>query len=140
MSNKHILVIEDDEGIQKVTKFCLELEGNWQVTTAFCGKEGLIKAITLYPDVILLDVVMSDINGLELLKELQNNQVTKKIPIILFTAKVIEKKILKLLNNKITGIITKPFDCLTLSAKISEFLARQCQLVGNDLPKRERAS
>ena len=78
MSNRHILVIKDDTGIQAVTEFSLEIEDNWKVTTAFCGKEGLVKARTLHPDVILLDVVMPDINGLDLLKELQKDRVTKK--------------------------------------------------------------
>ncbi len=54
MSNRHILVIKDDTGIQAVTEFSLEIEDNWKVTTAFCGKEGLVKARTLHPDVILI--------------------------------------------------------------------------------------
>ena len=129
MPKKHILVIEDDKGIQTITKFSLEMEQEWQVTTAFGGKEGLCKAKNLHPDVILLDIVMPDINGLEIVKELQNNQATKKIPIILFTAKVIGNDRLKLQNRGIIGVITKPFDCLTLSATISDLLDRQCRLV-----------
>ena len=129
MNKKHILIIEDDTGIQTVTQFSLEIEEDWQVTTALRGKEGLLKAKNLHPDVILLDIVMPDINGLEIIKELQNNQATKKIPIILFTAKAMGNDILKLQNSVVIGIITKPFDCLTLSATISNILDRQCRLV-----------
>ncbi len=129
MNKKHILIIEDDTGIQAVTQFSLEIEEDWQVTTALRGKEGLLKAKNLHPDVILLDIVMPDINGLEIIKELQNNQATKKIPIILFTAKAMGNDILKLQNSGVIGIITKPFDCLTLSATISNILDRQCRLV-----------
>ena len=129
MNKKHILIIEDDTGIQTVTQFSLEMEEDWQVTTALRGKEGLLKAKKLHPDVILLDILMPDINGLEIIKELQNNQATKKIPIILFTAKAMGNDILKLQNSVVIGIITKPFDCLTLSATISNILDRQCRLV-----------
>ncbi|MDJ0635909.1 MAG: response regulator [Xenococcaceae cyanobacterium MO_188.B29] len=129
MNKKHILIIEDDTGIQAVTQFSLEIEEDWQVTTALRGKKGLLKAKNLHPDVILLDIVMPDINGLEIIKELQNNQATKKIPIILFTAKAMGNDILKLQNSGVIGIITKPFDCLTLSATISNILDRQCRLV-----------
>ncbi|VEP16903.1 Two-component system response regulator [Hyella patelloides LEGE 07179] len=122
MSDKNILVIEDDEGIQAVTKFSLEMEDDWKVTSALCGKEGLIKAKSLHPDVILLDLVMPDINGIDILKELQSNQPTKKIPIILFTAKAVTINIPELQDNNVIGIITKPFDCLTLSAKIVNIL------------------
>lgn len=127
MSNKHILVIEDDPGIQAVTKFSLEMEKQWKVTTAFCGKEGLTKAKSLNPDVILLDVVMPDTNGLDLVKELQCDRTTSKIPIILFTAKAINDEILELYQEKIIGIVNKPFDCLDLSAKILELLNWRCE-------------
>lgn len=122
MSDKHILVIEDDEAIQAITKFSLEIEDDWKVTTALCGKEGLIKAKSLHPDVILLDLVMPDINGIDILKELKSNQPTQKIPIILFTAKAVTINIPELQDGNIIGIITKPFDCLTLSAKIINIL------------------
>lgn len=122
MSNKHILVIEDDSGIRVVTKLSLKIYGNWEVTTAVCGEEGLSKASSLHPDVILLDLLMPDLNGFELLKRLHNNQATQKIPIILFTAKYIQNEILDLQRYNIKGIITKPFDCLTLSTRIFDFL------------------
>lgn len=134
MTDRRILIIEDDAGIQAVTKFSLEIEDNWQVTTAYCGKEGLFKAMHINPDVILLDLIMPDINGLEILKRLQNHRTTAKIPVILFTAKLMESEIVELENSNVIGIITKPFDCLTLSAKISNLLERQHLAVGDCLP------
>ncbi len=129
MSKRHILVIEDDAGIQAVTKFSLEMEGNWQVSTAFNGREGLLKAKSLRPDVVLLDLVMPDINGLELLASFQAEPVTCNIPIIIFTAKVINQELLELQNNQVKGIITKPFDSLTLSNRILELLGWQYSFV-----------
>lgn len=122
MNKKHILVIEDDEGISAITRFSLEMEGNWQVTTASKGKEGLIKAKELHPDVILLDIVLPDISGINIIKNLQKSNFTEAIPIVLLTAKKLQYNLANLKNNSIKGIITKPFDCLTLSTKILTLL------------------
>lgn len=127
MTEKRILIIEDDVGIQAITKFSLEMDTNWRVMSAFDGREGLFKAKNLHPDVILLDIVMPNVNGYEILEKLQNDRATNKIPIILFTAKDINKIALELYNLPITGIITKPFDCLDLSAKIAQLLDWQYQ-------------
>lgn len=125
MNYRHILVIEDDVGIQAITKFSLEMEQNWVVTTAIHGKDGMLKAKTLNPDVILLDIIMPDTNGLDVLQELQNNQATRKIPVILFTAKVMANEIFELKNSRVKDIIIKPFDCLTLARRISDILGWQ---------------
>ncbi len=123
MKKRSILIIEDDIGIQAVTKFSLEMDNHWQVITASCGKEGLFKALNLNPDVILLDLIMPDISGIEILRKLHLERTTRNIPIILFTAKLIEGELLKIENSNVIGLIGKPFDCLTLSAQISNFLA-----------------
>lgn len=128
MNRRHILVIEDDAGIQAVTKFSLEMDAHWQVTTAYSGREGLSKAISLQPDVILLDLILLDISGVKVLKKLQQEQATKNIPVILFTAKPIEAEILKLEHVNVVGLITKPFNCLDLSARVSEILEPQSKL------------
>lgn len=122
MNKKHILVIEDDEGIIAITQFSLEMEGSWQVTTALKGQDGINKAKELHPDVILLDWVMPDISGIKIIKKLQSSQFTQAIPIILFTAKKLKHNLINLNNHNIKGIIIKPFDCLSLSTKILTLL------------------
>ncbi|MEM7761287.1 MAG: response regulator [Cyanobacteria bacterium P01_A01_bin.40] len=131
MNKRHILIIEDDPGIQAVTKFSLEMDGDWLVTVARCGKEGLLKAVNLQPDVILLDLIMPDINGSEILQQLKYHPLTSNIPIILFTAKLIEGEILELKHNNIIGLITKPFDCLILSQMITDIIGNHRHLVCN---------
>lgn len=128
MNQKSILVIEDDTGIQAVTKFSLEMDGHWQVTVANCGAEGLLKAKSTIPDVILLDLIMPDMGGMEILEQLQSDSITTNIPIILFTAKLIDWEIIKNEKSNVVGIINKPFDCLTLSAEISKLLDRRFHL------------
>lgn len=125
MNQRNILIIEDDKGIQIVTKFSLEMDGYWQVTSAYCGKEGLFKAINMNPDVILLDLIMPDMGGIEIIEQLSLDRATRNIPIILFTAKLIEAKKFELENSNVIGLITKPFDCLTLSARILEILKKK---------------
>lgn len=122
MKKRSILLIEDNQGIQAVTKFSLEMDGVWQVTIASCGTKGLLKAKVINPDVILLDLVLPDMSGNEILEQLQLDDATNSIPVIIFTAELIEGEKLELNNSNVIGLIIKPFDCLTLSAKISNIL------------------
>ena len=59
MTNKCILIIDDEEDIREVAQLCLEAVGGWQVCTAQSGSQGLIKAQSQQPDAILLDVMMA---------------------------------------------------------------------------------
>lgn len=129
MITRNILIIEDDTGIQAVTKFSLEMDGHWQVTIANCGEEGLLKAKTINPDVILLDLILPDMGGLETIERLDDDNITSNIPIILFTAKLLAGEIQEFNNNNVVGLITKPFDCLTLSEEILNILRKKTQLV-----------
>ena len=135
MSQRSILIIEDDTGIQAVSKFSLEMDGHWQVALARCGTEGLFKAKSMNPDVILLDLVMPDMDGVEILEQLQSDNIVSNIPIILFTAKLIDWKIVKNEKSNVIGIINKPFDSLTLSAEISKLLERRRYLAVGSVTK-----
>lgn len=85
---KKILVIDNEEYIQEVTKICLETVAGWEVLTAGSGLEGIDKAKAYEPDAILLDVMMPDMDGLTTLEKLQANPTTQKIPVIFLTAKI----------------------------------------------------
>ena len=128
MNQRNILIIEDDTGIQAVTKFSLEMDDHWQVTVANCGEEGLSKARTTNPEVILLDLILPDVGGVEILEQLNYDNTTSNIPIILFTAKLLEGEIQEFKSSNVVGLITKPFDCLTLSEQISNILKKKPQL------------
>ncbi|MBE9046866.1 response regulator [Pleurocapsales cyanobacterium LEGE 10410] len=120
--NKKILIIDDDDDIREATQICLELVGDWNISTASSGKEGLVEAIAQQPDLILLDVMMPDMDGLETFTELQANSVTRPIPVILLTAKAQPAELRQFTQLEVSDIITKPYDPFDLSDRIAKVL------------------
>jgi two-component system, OmpR family, alkaline phosphatase synthesis response regulator PhoP len=125
MSIKRILLVDDDDLVRTSTQVCLEVTGEWEVITASSGIEGLSKAEVEQPDVILLDVMMPDMDGLATFQQLQTNPKTQEIPVFLLTAKAqaVEKRQYTELG--VVGVIVKPFDPLTLTDQIEEGLMNQ---------------
>ncbi len=87
MTAKQILVIDDEDDIRKLIQTCLEIMGGWQVLTAKSGSEGLLLAQAAQPDAIILDVMMPEMDGKVTFQKLQENSLTKCIPVILLTAR-----------------------------------------------------
>lgn len=133
MTQRTILVIENDTSIQAVTKFSLEMNGHWLVSIANCGKEGLLKAQSMIPDVILLDAIALNTEKTEILSQLWQDKTTKNIPIVLFTTKLLDLKYLTRQNSNVIGTIYKPFDALALSKNISDILNQKAQLVASSI-------
>jgi CheY-like chemotaxis protein len=120
--NKRILIIDDEEVIQIVIQECLEELTQWNVLTASSGSEGIEIARSQIPDVILLDVLMSGMDGITTFQKLQEDPTSKAIPVILLTAKVQSDEQAQFSQLAIAGIITKPFDPMTLAEQIAEML------------------
>jgi len=118
---KRILIIEDTEDVVMLVKMYLESH-HYQVLTAYDGQEGLEKAKTEKPDLIILDLMLPRINGYKVCGLLKNDARYTKIPVILFTAKAQEKD--KQLGEEVgaDAYITKPFEPEILLAKIKELL------------------
>ena len=123
MTAKRILYIDDEEDIQTLARFCIELESDWQLITASSGIEGITIAETEQPDAILLDVMMPELDGLQTLEKLQLNPKTQKIPTIFITAKAQASDRRRFYAAGAKGVINKPFDSLTLASQIAGFLA-----------------
>ena len=121
MTAKRILLIDDEASILTVARIGLKRAG-WSVLIAASGKEGIAKAETLKPDAIVLDVMMPEMDGLETLKQLQDNSQVKDIPVIFLTAKAQQADRRRFYASGIKGFITKPFDPTTLASQISGFL------------------
>ena len=83
---KKVLIIDDEKGFCSVVKMDLQLTQKFDVEIAYNGIEGIDKAKNFKPDVILLDLMMPDMNGFEVLKILKEDKGTKYIPIIMLTA------------------------------------------------------
>jgi len=122
MATKLVLVIDDENDIREVAQLCLEVVGGWKVVTASSGKDGLVKAAQYSPDVILLDVMMPELDGLSTYQQLQANAATSDIPVILLTAKVQISEQRKFANLGVKAVLTKPFDPMTLASQVAKVL------------------
>ncbi|MGI0492969.1 response regulator [Alkalinema pantanalense CENA528] len=122
MSSKRVLVIDDEEVVQEVIQGCLEDVAGWETLLASSGREGLQSAATEHPDVILLDVSMPDMDGVETFHHLMDNATTCTIPVILLTAKIQPADQARFAELGIVGVIAKPFDPMTLAEQVAETL------------------
>lgn len=122
MTNKHVLIIDDEYDIRAVAQLTLKAVGGWNVSIAASGTEGLAKAADGQPDVILLDVMMPDMDGIETFQALQANPATQSIPVILMTAKVQAADQRRFAELGVVGIISKPFKAMKLPSQIAETL------------------
>lgn len=122
MATKRILIIDDEDDIREVAQTSLEIRGGWEVLTASSGTEGLFKAETEQPDVVLLDVMLPDLNGPATFDKLQGNPVTRQIPVIMLTAKVQATEQRQLLSLGVAAVLTKPFDPIILADQVAEIL------------------
>lgn len=128
MKLKSLLIIDDNDDYNTLVKIVLELNTGWKIITASKGKEGITKAKLQQPDVILLDMVMPELNGLDVYKLLKSNWSTCSIPIIFLTAMVMTKEII---NSQITEdvqIIIKPFDIMELENEVIQVYNRYLAL------------
>jgi len=117
-----ILLVDDDKGIVEVIKNVL-LGQNYEIVTAFDGKEGLEKVQSEDPDLIVLDIRMPSMNGYEFMRTIRSersNSDKPMIPVIILTAKEKMEEIFKLEGAK--GYLVKPVDPVKLTQKIEECL------------------
>lgn len=122
MKDKCILLIDDEETIQEVVQVGIEIEVGWDVAIASSGAEGIEVAQVQQPDAILLDVMMPEMDGISTLSQLKANTKTQSIPVILLTAKTQAADKKQFQNVEIMGVITKPFNAMTLASRIAKIL------------------
>lgn len=121
-----VLIVEDDRELRKYLKN--ELKSEYTVIEAFDGKHGLQLATKIMPDLILSDVMMCEMNGLEFTKVIKSNELTSHIPIILLTARSSEIHQLEGLDTGADDYVTKPFNLQSLKARIRNMLYARKQL------------
>ena len=131
MSEKHILLVDDENDIREVAGLTLEAVGGWQVSSAGSGSEGFAKAVAERPDAILLDVMMPDIDGPTTFGWLQADPVTRDIPVILLTAKAQGADLRRFDELGVAGVLTKPFDPMALPEQVAEVLSGAAQRPGS---------
>lgn len=123
MAQPRILLIEDERGLVQTLSWYFTREG-YETMVAHDGQEGLRKAQTQLPDLILLDVMLPSMDGLTVCRELRGGEKTRDVPIIMITAKSEE-------SDHVTGYamgaddyVTKPFNNKVLLAKVKALLRR----------------
>ncbi len=119
-----ILVVDDERNIVEMIKFNLAKQ-QWDVEFAFDGHSAVEKAIKEKPDVIILDIMLPGIDGLEVCRQLQANEVTAAIPIIMLSAKTEELDKILGLEMGADDYLTKPFSPRELIARIKARLRRK---------------
>lgn len=127
---KKILIIEDDEHIVELLKFNVENNG-YLVSTASDGNDGYNKAVNDLPDLILLDLMLPGIDGIDICNKLKNKDRTKDIPIIMLTAKGHETDKILGLEIGADDYIVKPFSVRELMARIKVIFRRYSKETSN---------
>src|SRR6056297_539762 len=131
---ENILVIDDEINILELIKFNLELN-NYSVTTSLNGKDGIEKIKTQKFDLIILDLMMPEIDGIQVCKFVRGNNTYKNIPIIMLTAKGTETDKIYGLEIGADDYINKPFSVKELNARVKALLRRSYLGPGNNKKK-----
>ena len=124
----HVIVIDDDEELRNYLKENLSVY--YHVDTAMDGTEGWKKAITQQPDLIVSDVVMPGMDGIQLLRELKKNINTNHIPVILLTSQTEFANRIEGLSQGADGYLGKPFDMDELIVLAGNLIANRVRLKG----------
>jgi DNA-binding response OmpR family regulator len=124
-----ILLIEDEEDLAHSIKFQLEKNGSFLVTTSITGESGLAAARASAFDLILLDLMLPGMDGLEVCRALRSAPATSRIPIVMLTARVEESDRIAGLEVGADDYITKPFSARELLARVRSHLRREARSV-----------
>jgi len=123
VSKQTILVVDDERDILDLIEYNLKIEG-FNVLKAQNGQEGINKAKEGRPDLILLDIMMPKMDGLEAVEIMRGDKDLKKTPIIFLTAKSDERTEIECLNKGGDDYITKPISTIKLVSRIKAILRR----------------
>jgi two-component system, OmpR family, response regulator len=113
-----VLIVDDDPDIRQIARLSLEQIGGLRVHLAASAGEALRLLLEIRPDVILLDVLMPDLDGPAALAALRAIPGVAKIPVLFVTARAQPDEIARLRALGVAGVVTKPFDPLTLPDEI----------------------
>ena len=133
MSNERILVVDDEEDILELVRYNLATEG-YQVTGALTGEDALKKALSQKFDLIVLDLMLPGIDGLEVAKRLKNSPKTEQVPIVMLSAKGEEADIVTGLELGADDYITKPFSPRVMIARVRTVLRRKTSKPPDETP------
>lgn len=122
-----IYIVEDDQNIREIESFALKNSG-YSVADFECAKDFYHQVAEKVPDCILLDIMLPDEDGLEIVRKLRSIPDTKKVPIIMVTAKTTEIDKVKGLDIGADDYITKPFGVMELISRVKALLRRSMNI------------
>ena len=125
MGERKILLIDDEVELCQLLKVRIESLGDYRVFIATSGLEGLAAAREVKPELILLDILMPELDGYEVLKRLKEDQGVAGIPVIMLTALSDIKSKIKAMESFCESYLVKPVEPEILKAKIEEVLKRR---------------
>ncbi|MCF7887536.1 MAG: response regulator [Candidatus Omnitrophica bacterium] len=117
---KKILVVDDEEDLTYFLKANLEIEENYEVFTVTRAKDAFKSALKYKPDLIILDIMMPHVDGIEILEKIKNSKKTLDIPVIVLSAKIDDATKIKAAKLYDECYITKPVQIEELKEKIKE--------------------
>lgn len=123
MANERILIVDDEEDVLELIRYNLDKNG-YKIITATSGEEAITEAKSKTPDLIVLDLMLPGIDGLEVCKKLKSDVKTERVPIIMLTAKGEESDIVTGLELGADDYVTKPFSPKVLIARLRRILHR----------------
>ncbi|MCI0672691.1 MAG: response regulator [Myxococcaceae bacterium] len=118
MDLRKVMLVDDDGDIRTIGEMSLARVGGWETRVASCGADALRAAASFRPDLILMDVLMPDMDGLATFDALRAREETARTPVIFLTARVQRHEVAHYLALGGAGVIFKPFDPMTLPAEI----------------------
>ncbi len=119
----HIYIVEDDKNIREIEMFALKNSG-YVVEEFENAKSFFSRSVEKVPDLVLLDIMLPDMDGLEIVKKLRSRPDTVRVPIILVTAKTTELDKVKGLDIGADDYLTKPFGVMELISRVKALLRR----------------
>lgn len=119
----HIYIVEDDKNIREIEMFALKNSG-YVVAEFENAKSFFSRSVEKVPDLVLLDIMLPDMDGLEIVKKLRSRPDTVRVPIILVTAKTTELDKVKGLDIGADDYLTKPFGVMELISRVKALLRR----------------
>jgi two-component system phosphate regulon response regulator PhoB len=128
MAGEHVLVVDDEEDIVELLSYNLERHG-FKVTTARSGEEALDIVRDAPPDLLLLDLLMPGMGGIDVCRVLRGRAATADLPIVILTARGEESDVVRGLEAGADDYVTKPFSAPVLNARIEAVLRRRSRQI-----------
>ena len=120
ISLQRILLADDEPDILEISRIALETVGGYEVSVCSSGQALLERLADFEPDLIIVDVLMPDMTGPEVLREVRRRPELSGVPVVFFTGVAQQEELEELRGGGVADIILKPFDPMTLADRINE--------------------